>query len=518
MLPPALAMAAGLIVTAALALISQAQYNRNENRLLHLRVRDAGALIAGALPGVQTPLASAAALADATNGDSKKFMRFADVYVGTKPGQFASLSLWRLGSVARGPVAVAGAPPKLARSPATAEAFLSTAARRPQLNVLGLLGSPDPRLGFAYTEPGVRGQYVAYAENRLPASRRSRLQSSNQFSGLHYAMYLGTTRQPQNLLVTDVTHPPLPGRSDAVAVPFGNTALTLVMSSQRSLAGSLPQQLPWIIAIGGLLLSLAATAAAGVLARRRHSAELLAIENRALYAEQRGIAQTLQDALLPDRLPQLHGIEASGHYEAGEHGVDIGGDWYDVIDLGQRRLLVVIGDVTGRGVRAAAMMARLRFAVGAYAPDDADPAAVLNRLSRLVTIADGGQLATILCALIDIDARSIRVASAGHLPPLLIHNGTGTYVESEVGIPIGIEPAQYTASTISAPPGATLLAFTDGLVEHRGEDLDESLERLRGAAVGRDLPMPELFSSLVTELQSGAAADDIAIVGVRWKN
>ena len=200
-------------------------------------------------------------------------------------------------------------------------------------------------------------------------------------------------------------------------------ALTLVMSSSRSLAGSLPQRLPWIIAIAGLLLSLGAAAVVYVLVRRRRSAELLAGENRTLYAEQRSIAQTLQHALLPDRLPQIPGVETSGRYEAGEDGVDVGGDWYDVIDLGERRLLMVIGDVSGRGVRAAAVMARLRFAIGAYAPEVEDPAAILTKLSRLVSLVDEGHLATILCASIDVDARAIRIASAGHLPPLLINNG-----------------------------------------------------------------------------------------------
>ena len=513
---PAATLLVGLLVTAALTLISQDQYARNEKRLLHLRVRDAGALIAESLPGLQTPLASAAALADATNGNPQRFMRFAAAYVGRGPGRLASLSLWKLSAPEKGPLAVIGLPPKLAQSQSVAAAFLAAAARHPELDVIGLLSGPDPRVGFAFAQPSVTGGYAVYGENRLPTSRRSRLQGSNQFAGLHYAIYLGADQDPGRLLVSDVARPPLPGRTDHVMVPFGSTAYTLAMSTERPLSGSLPQQLPWIIAIVGVLLSLAAAAVAGVLVHRRRSAERRASENRALYTEQRSIAQTLQHALLPSRLAQLPGVQTSGRYEAGELGVDVGGDWYDVIDLGERRLLVVIGDVTGRGLAAAATMARWRFAIQAYAQESHDPAEILSKLSGMMSVAEGAQLATILCAAIDVDDRTISVASAGHLPPLLLHNGDGQFVESPTGLPIGIEPVAYQAVTITAPPAATLIAFTDGLVERRGEHLDRSLDRLRQAAIGHEVPLPELLRTLVVDLQGDGAQDDIAIVGLRW--
>src|SRR6185437_12643526 len=143
--------------------------------------------------------------------------------------------------------------------------------------------------------------------------------------------------------------------------------------SRVPLAGTLPKDLPWIIAVLGSLLTIAATLMTLRLTQRRRGAEELAgrlevtaNENERLYAEQRGIAQTLQHALLPDRLPELPGIQASARYEAGEEGVEIGGDWYDVIDLDGRRLLLVVGDVSGHGLRAATTMAALRYAIRAY--------------------------------------------------------------------------------------------------------------------------------------------------------
>ncbi len=522
---PVAALIVGLLVTAALALVSSSQYSNNEKRLLRLRVRDAAALIAEALPTVQTPLASAAELADATNGNVAKFKRLIGQYVGTGPGkQFASVSLWRKSSPQRGPVAIDGVQPKLGVSPSGASAFFARLAAGSQLNVIGLLTGADARLGYAFATPGVPGGYVAYGESPLPANRRSRLQSTNQFAGLDYALYLGRNQQRPNLLVTDLDRLPLRGQTSIATVPFGNSAFTLAMSSHEPLAGSLPRDLPWIIVVAGVLLTLAATGVTLSLVRRRRDAERLAErlevsanENRRLYAEQRGIAQTLQHALLPDVLPQIPGVETSARYEAGEDGVEIGGDWYDVIDFEDGRLLLVVGDVSGRGLRAATTMALLRYAIKAYAAQHDTPAEILTKLSHLLNVSDSGQLATILFALVDIERRAITVTSAGHLPPLLIQNGAGEYVEGDIGLPIGVERgASYTSTTIAAPPASTLVAFTDGLIEHRGEDLDEGLARLRRAAVGQNIALSDLLGRLVSELQSGA--DDIAIVGLRWKS
>jgi serine phosphatase RsbU (regulator of sigma subunit) len=125
----------------------------------------------------------------------------------------------------------------------------------------------------------------------------------------------------------------------------------------------------------------------------------------------------------------------------------------------------------------------------------------------------------VLCALIDVGAHQIAVASAGHLPPLLISESRGEYVETTIGIPVGVQTgASYTSTTVAVPPGATFLAFTDGLVERRGENLDRGLERLRKAATQNRRELPELLSQLVTEMRSAPSEDDTAIVGLRWKD
>ncbi|MFL5863353.1 MAG: PP2C family protein-serine/threonine phosphatase [Solirubrobacteraceae bacterium] len=523
---PTATLIIGLIVTGALALVSHSQYVANEKRVLKLRVRDANALVSSALPSVQTPLASAAVLADVTNGNVAKFKRFAAPYVGspTRGREYISLSLWRVGALASGPVAVQGVAPMLATQPGITSSFLTGAARSPKLSVIGLLRAPDPRLGYAFAHPGGAGGYVVYGEAALPANRRSRLQSTSAFAGLNYALYLGRRQAPQNLLVTNVNQFPLPSPSYAETIDFGNNAFTLAMSSRVPLTGALPRDLPWIITVLGVMLSMAAAGLTLRLSQRRHAAELLAQRlevtaavNQRLYAEQRSIAQTLQHALLPDRLPQVAGVQASALYEAGEQGVDVGGDWYDVIELGGGRLLLVVGDVSGRGLRAATTMASLRYAIRAYCAQGDGPVEILSKISRLVDVSESGQLATVLCALLDPDRRLLSVTSAGHLPPLLLSDDGGRYIDTEVGLPIGVDRgSKYHATTVTLPPAGTVVAFTDGLVETRGESLDEGLERLRVAATGHDVALSELLERLVKDLVNGRSQDDVAIVGVRW--
>ncbi len=514
----------GLLVTGALALISNGLYTNNEKKLLDLRARELGAVLTATLPNVQTPLASTAALADATNGDTKKFMALAALYAGAPPKhQFVSISLWRADSPQRGPIAVVGVKPKLSGPTVQAGTFLEAAARTRKLTVIGLLQQPSLRLGYAFSTPGPGSRFIAYGESALPTNRRSPIQSDSAFSELNYAIYLGPSVTPGTLLVTSLAHPPIQGRQAKATIPFGDTALTLVVAARHPLAGSLPERLPLIILLAGVILTLMAAALTGRLIDRRRAAERLALhlesavgENQRLYAEQRTIAQTLQHALLPEELPQIPGTEASGQYVPGEHGVDIGGDWYDVIPLGRQRLLVAVGDVSGRGLRAAATMASLRYAIHAYAAQNDPPATILTKLSKLLHVDVDQQLATVLCAVIDLGELTLTITSAGHLPPLMLTDSGGEFIDGVVGPPIGVEDGfSYRSTTVSVPPSATFLAFTDGLVERRDEGLDISLARLRAAAAENHAGLTELLRELVS-LRYEPADDDAAIVGIRW--
>ena len=286
------------------------------------------------------------------------------------------------------------------------------------------------------------------------------------------------------------------------------------------------QDLPWIIGGLGLARSLAAALLTERLARGRKRAEQLAGvldrvagENRRMYTEQRSISQTLQHALLPDTLPSSKGCNVEALYVPAASGVDVGGDWYDVVAIDDRRVLMVIGDVSGHGLRAATTMAMVRHATLAYASQDHRPASVLAKLSEFVNRTKHDYFATVLCAFIDVEQRRLTLASAGHMAPLLLDGNGGEFVDMQTDAPIGVPwAASFRETTVSMPPNATLIAFTDGLVERRGEPLDVGLARLRNLASGQSRALDDLLAKLAHDLASGEVHDDTAMVGIQWQS
>jgi Stage II sporulation protein E (SpoIIE) len=521
--PVVLVLVVGLAATTALTLVSHTSYTRNQDRLLRLRAHDLGTVLTSALPTIQTPLASAAALADATHGNTQKFSRLIAPYVGHGKGRsFVSVSLWNVNQPLLGPLAVAGEKVVLPRRQPKTLAFFKRAATEHRLSVIGLLR--HSRLGFGFTG-ATSGPYVAYGETALQPSRYTPAGKNPAFADLDFALYLGFSTQPKNLLAASVRHLPLHGQMTTIRTPFGDTYFTVIVAARQPLAGTLPERIPWAIAIVGTLLTLAAGALAVRLIDRRRSVERLADEmeeiadeNQRLYAEQRTIAQTLQHALLPEALPQFPGLQVSGRYEAGTEGVEIGGDWYDLIPVDDQRLLLVVGDVSGRGLRAATTMALLRFAIRAYRTQGDEPTTFLPKLSGLVNVVSDGQLATVLCVFIDVSTRQISVTNAGHLPPLLIGPDGSSFIESQTGLPVGVDrEAAYSSTTVSAPPGATLLAFTDGLVERRGESIEVGLERLRAAVASNHAELDQMVGRILDDLRDDAP-DDTAVAAIRWTN
>jgi serine phosphatase RsbU (regulator of sigma subunit) len=521
--PGLLALGAGLLVTAALALTALAVYNNNERRLLNLRVRELSLVLSAAAPGVQTPLASAAELADATGGNTKKFRAFMQPYTGAGRS-YASVSLWPLGRAKLAPTAVIGPPPLLARMPSRARSLLE-GSRPGAMTVTGFLTNPHPGLGFAFSAPAAGGGYAVYAESPLPPNRRSTLEKNSAFSDLNYALYLGRTQKTAAVLLTSEKSLPITGRKAVHTVSFGASVLTVVVTPNGSLGGAFFRDLPWLIVVVGALTALLAALLTDRLANRRRRAEELAqaldrvaSENERLYKEQRGIAQTLQHALLPDRLPRVAGIAAGARYIPAARDIDVGGDWYDIVDPGEGRVLLVIGDVAGHGLRAATTMALLRHATLAYAAQDPAPSAVLGRLSAFAATLEQEHFATVLCVLLDTRSQHLTVASAGHMAPLLLNGGAAAYVSQHTGVPIGVSGGAYSEQTVQAPASGTLVAFTDGLVERRGEVIDVGLERLRTVAGRRPLPVDELLAELERELVSGDHRDDTAIVAMQWQS
>ncbi|MEU1465809.1 SpoIIE family protein phosphatase [Streptomyces sp. NPDC005727] len=209
---------------------------------------------------------------------------------------------------------------------------------------------------------------------------------------------------------------------------------------------------------------------------------------RASERRQRETAVTLQRSLLPQELEQPDDLRIAATYQPGGTEAAVGGDWYDVITLGGGRTALVIGDVMGRGVRAAAVMGQLRTAVRAYARLDLPPHEVLQLLDGLATEIDANQIATCVYAVHDPNEGRLVYASAGHLP-ILVRDESGTVLRADepTGPPLGTGGWMHASGSIALGPGSTAVLYTDGLVERRNEDLDEgiaSLERALSGATG----------------------------------
>lgn len=223
----------------------------------------------------------------------------------------------------------------------------------------------------------------------------------------------------------------------------------------------------------------------------------LAIDGARLLRQQTEIAHTLQRSLLPASLPQVPGAEVAVRYLPGAEGVDVGGDFYDVIPLPSGRVGLVVGDVMGRGIRAAAVMGQLRAAVRSYSLEGHSPAALLTRLDRLVGTLEEGLLVTALYAEWD-PARALVVCSvAGHLPPLLrLPDSAPSYLELDPGVPLGVGVQSYEEVEVALPAGALLLAYTDGLVEGPDLPVEDGMQRLAVAVADADDAMDACEAAL----------------------
>jgi serine phosphatase RsbU (regulator of sigma subunit) len=252
-----------------------------------------------------------------------------------------------------------------------------------------------------------------------------------------------------------------------------------------------------------------------VLALAAQTAQTL--ERTERYESERRAALQLQRALLPDRLSEIPGWERIAYYSpAGDN--EAGGDFYDVIALADGRFVVVVGDVMGRGIEAAAAMGQVRSTIRAYAMDDADPTRVFHRVSAYFAALEMDQLVTVLYLLIDRETGVIEIGNAGHLPPIVLGNGRAKVAEIEVGLPFGVDQADCGLSTVTLPRGGALIAYTDGLVERHSEDIDVGIARALCAASAA--PSEATAEGLVKAMvdladEEELADDDITVVAVR---
>jgi GAF domain-containing protein/anti-sigma regulatory factor (Ser/Thr protein kinase) len=332
--------------------------------------------------------------------------------------------------------------------------------------------------------------------DRLPALRATRLQhdlDGGDAFGLVECVRTGQARRSQ-------------GADDGGGV----SCLTLPLNVRGTvMAGLLLGRRAGRSAFTGADLSLA-----GMVAVR----SALALDSALLFEQQRDVAATLQEALLPNRLPVAAGMSAAARYLPGTAALDVGGDWYDVLALPGGGIGVVLGDVVGRGVGAAATMGRLRSAVTAIAPYSAGPAQVLERLDAFADTVPGATLATVAYA--DFDPRTglLRHACAGHPPPLLVDRRGARFLSGGRSAPLlAMRHLPRTQADVVIDGSATLICYSDGLVERRDADIDDRLALLlHTVAELMDQPIGALCDAVLKRLVGSASLeDDVALLCLR---
>ncbi|MEU6980815.1 MULTISPECIES: ATP-binding SpoIIE family protein phosphatase [unclassified Streptomyces] len=251
----------------------------------------------------------------------------------------------------------------------------------------------------------------------------------------------------------------------------------------------------------------------------------LGIDKAVLYGREAYIADELQRTMLPDSLPQPTGVRLASRYLPAAETARVGGDWYDAIPLPGSRVALVVGDVMGHSMTSAAIMGQLRTTAQTLAGLDLPPQEVLHHLDEQAQRLGENRMATCMYAVYDPVSHRITIANAGHPPPILLHlGGRAEVLRVPPGAPIGVGGVDFEAVELDAPAGATLLLYTDGLVESRLRDVWTGIEQLRerlaatAQLTGPDHspPLEALCDDVLDMLGPGDRDDDIALLAARF--
>jgi serine phosphatase RsbU (regulator of sigma subunit) len=248
--------------------------------------------------------------------------------------------------------------------------------------------------------------------------------------------------------------------------------------------------------------------------RQLAQAVAAAVEAQRSYDEEHRIAVTLQRSLLQSRLPDVPGLDLAVRYEPAGAQTEVGGDFYELTMI-DGRLVVAIGDVAGHSLHAATVMAELRHAVRAYAVEGHPPGAVLELVNRLMRAVLPNESATICLLTLDPATGRVRLASAGHLPPLLQVDGVVSFLEHRAPL-LGVRAVRPADLEFVLPPGGTLVLYTDGLIERRDADIDVGLAALAACVAEVEPDLDAFCQRLLVRLAgTDEQADDIAVVALR---
>ncbi|MEV7901471.1 SpoIIE family protein phosphatase [Streptomyces anulatus] len=244
------------------------------------------------------------------------------------------------------------------------------------------------------------------------------------------------------------------------------------------------------------------------------------LQRAMLYEQEHDLAEGLQQAMLPRRIPAVPGAQVAVRYRSARLGRDIGGDWYDLIPLPGGRVGAVIGDVQGHDTHAAAVMGQLRIVLRAYAAEGHSPATVMARASVFLHELDTDRFATCTYAEVDLTTGVVQVVRAGHVDPLVRDvDGSCRRMPSEGGLPLGLSAEfgrlEYPVGTVELDPGQTMILFTDGLVEMPGSDLDEGMQLLTTLVTNGPKDLQKLADQLCDAVDERGGQDDVAVLLLR---
>ncbi|MFD7434005.1 SpoIIE family protein phosphatase [Streptomyces sp. NPDC059861] len=252
-----------------------------------------------------------------------------------------------------------------------------------------------------------------------------------------------------------------------------------------------------------------------LLARELAARAAVQIDNARWYQNARDTAITLQRSLLPTHPSVTGGLEVASRYQPAGAATEVGGDWFDVIPLDGGKTALVVGDVMGSGITAAATMGRLRTATNTLAALDLDPAVLLEHLDRITSDLDHS-IATCVYAVHEPRDGRCLIANAGHLPPVHVRrDGARELLDLPTGAPLGVGGVEFTTTVFTLDPGDELILYTDGLVETRTHSLDERLDTLLGLLDDPARPLEEVCDLLVRTLHHPDNHDDVAVLIAR---
>lgn len=502
-----------LLLTAGGTLGTRAIVGNQEERLLRERANEVKLVFTSSLGTLPTTLTMLARVA--RDGGTGLFTKEAAEQVAASP-QTLTIALLkhhlgnfvvtvavghglRVGQDVTGPAATA----------------LAAALRHNQMVATPVIGSAaDRRVGFALggqdTPPGT----VVYRQSILGPVSPPREAGTAPFHELDVVLYASPSPDPAQLLVSTTKVLPLPKPSRYLPLAVGASRWLFGVSAAQPLVGTVASSAPWVALGVGTTGSLLVSLVLEQVVRRRDAAV-------ALYRHEHRMAETFQRRLLPE-LAGLPGLDVAARYVAAADGQQVGGDWFDAFSLANGEVAVVIGDVMGHDVSAAAAMAQVRAALRAYALHMASPADVVGHLARLVDAFHITALVSVIYGVLsppDQDGgRWFRWANAGHLPPL-VRSADGRVYELAggtcrvIGAPGTDEPDE-AAQLLE--PGTALVLYTDGLVEVPGVPLGDCIERLRSSLEQlQGTPADALCDAILQATSPEVVRDDIALVVVR---